>query len=120
MSLYDDLGGDSGIDKAVDLFYSKVLADERINSFFAGTNMERQKRMQKQFLTYAFGGPNNYNGATMRNAHKKVVSAGLNDSHFDAVVENLGQALAELYVPADKIAAAAAIAETARDEILNR
>ena len=120
MSLYTDLGGEASIDAAVDLFYSKVLADNRINTFFDGVDMDRQKSMQRKFLTYAFGGPNNYNGNGMRKAHERVAGLGLNDGHFDAVVENLGATLQELGVPADKISEAAAIAETTRDDVLNR
>ena len=37
---------------------------------------------------------------------------GLDDSHFDAVMEHLGATLVELKVPADLIAEAAAIAES--------
>lgn len=119
-SLYDELGGAEAIDVAVDKFYEKVLADKRINAFFEGVDMEKQRKMQKKFLTYAFGGPNNYDGRNMAQAHQKLVEKGLNDSHFDAVVENLGATLTELQVPQDKINEAAAIAETVRDDILGR
>ena len=40
-SLYDRLGGASALDAAVDLFYRKVLADERISRFFDDVDMER-------------------------------------------------------------------------------
>ncbi|HET8704827.1 MAG TPA: group 1 truncated hemoglobin, partial [Pseudomonadales bacterium] len=91
MSLYEQLGGEAAVDAAVDLFYKKVLADKRINHFFEGVDMVKQARMQKGFLTFAFGGPNKYTGRGMAAAHKKLVEVqGMNDSHFDAVVENLG------------------------------
>ncbi len=35
----------------------KALADQRVQSFFAGINMDRQRRMQVHFLTFALGGP---------------------------------------------------------------
>jgi hemoglobin len=117
MSLYDDLGGEPAVDAAVDLFYDKVLADSRINQFFEHTDMVRQKRMQKQFLTLAFGGPNHYSGAGMRKAHQ---SLSLEDEHFDAVMENLGATLVELGVPQDKVQEAAAVAESVRADVLNK
>ena len=40
-SLYDKLGGPEALEAAVDLFYEKVLADERLKGFFEGTNMMR-------------------------------------------------------------------------------
>ena len=119
-SLFDRLGGSAAVDAAVDLFYNKVLADTRINDFFKNTDMEKQKRMQKSFLTMAFGGPNTYNGRGMRAAHEKAVANGLNDSHFDAVMENLGATLTELGVSGDDIAEAAKIAESVRTDVLNK
>lgn len=120
-SLYEQLGGEAAIDAAVDLFYSKVLADDRIKHFFVGTDMAKQARMQKGFLTFAFGGPNKYSGRGMTAAHKQLVEGmGLNDAHYDAVVENLGATLKELGVADDLIAQAAAVAESVRDAVLCR
>ena len=118
-SLYQDLGGESAIDATVDLFYEKILSDDRIKHFFDGLDMQRQKDMQRKFLTVAFGGPANYDGRAMREAHKKPAANGLNDGHFDAVIEDLGATLKELGVPDDKIAEAAAVAESVRGDILN-
>ena len=83
--------------------------------------MAKQHRMQKGFLTFAFGGPANYSGKGMAAAHRKLVNdMGLNDSHFDAVMEDLGATLVELGVPGDLIAEAAGIAESVRDAVLGR
>src|SRR3954467_4148792 len=96
--LYEQLGGEAAVDAAVDLFYRKVLSDDRISDFFDGVDMDRQIAKQKAFLTMAFGGPHNYSGADMRRGHQQLVARGLNDSHFDAVVELLGESLSELGV----------------------
>lgn len=120
MSLYEQLGGDAAVNAAVDIFYRKVLKDARINRFFQGVDMERQAAKQKAFLTMAFGGPNNYSGVDMRRGHAHLVAQGLNDSHFDAVVENLGATLKELNVPDALIAQVAAIAETTRNDVLGK
>jgi len=120
-TLYEKIGGEPAVDAAVDLFYKKVLADERIKHFFEGVDMEKQHRMQKGFLTFAFGGPNNYSGKGMAVAHRKLVEEkGLDDSHFDAVIEDLGATLVELGVPDELIAEAAGIAESVRDPVLGR
>ena len=119
-SLYDQLGGEAAVNAAVDIFYRKVLADDRINKFFEGIDMERQAAKQKAFLTFAFGGPNNYTGKDMREGHAHLVAKGLNDSHFDAVMEHLGGTLKELNVPDELIAKAAAIAESTRNDVLGR
>lgn len=119
-SLYEKLGGEAAVNAAVDIFYRKVLADARINRFFEGVDMEKQAAKQKAFLTMAFGGPHHYTGADMRRGHAHLVQQGLNDSHFDAVMENLGATMKELNVPDELIAQAAAIAESTRNDVLGR
>ncbi len=119
-SLYDQLGGAAAVDAAVDVFYRKVLADGRINSFFDDVDMDRQILKQKAFLTMVFGGPASYTGKDMRTGHAHLIKRGLNDSHVDAVIELLGASLRELGVAEPLIAKVAAIAESARADVLNR
>src|SRR5487761_2102482 len=120
MSGYDEIGGEAAVNAAVDIFYRKVLQDARINKFFGGVDMGKQSAKQKAFLTMALGGPNTYTGADMRRGHAHLVAQGLNDSHFDAVMENLGATLTELNVPGHLIAQAAAIAESTRNDVLGK
>lgn len=119
-TLFERIGGEAAVDAAVDVFYRKVLADDRISSFFEGVDMDKQAAKQKAFLTMAFGGPHNYTGEDMRRGHAHLVERGLNDSHFDAVMENLGATLQELGVPAELIGEAAAIAESTRNDVLGK
>jgi len=119
-ALFDRLGGEAAVNAAVDIFYRKVLADDRISRFFDGVDMDKQAAKQKAFLTMAFGGPNSYTGEDMRKGHAHLVERGLNDSHFDAVVENLGATLKELGVADDLIGEVAAIAETTRNDVLGK
>ena len=119
-SLYERIGGDGAVNAAVDVFYRKVLADDRISAYFEGVDMDKQAAKQKAFLTMALGGPHNYSGKDMREGHAHLVAKGLNDTHFDAVMENLGATLTELGVPADLIGEAAAIAESTRSDVLGR
>ena len=119
-SLYEQIGGDAAVNAAVDLFYRKVLADDRISHFFDDVDMARQAVKQKAFLTMAFGGPHNYTGQDMRKGHAHLVERGLNDGHFDAVAENLGATLKELGVAQDLIDQVLAIAESTRNDVLHR
>ena len=119
-SLFEKLGGEKSVDAAVDIFYRKVLLDERINDFFTDVDMDEQIQKQKAFLTFAFGGPNNYSGLNMKEAHVRLVAKGMNDSHVDVVVELLGGTLKELGVGDDLIGEVAAIAESVRDQVLGR
>jgi hemoglobin len=119
-SLYDRLGGEAAVNAAVDIFYDKVLSDYRINRFFEKTDMTQQAAHLKAFMGVAFGGPNNYTGRSLRDGHARLVKLGLNDSHFDAVMEHLGATLQELNVPAELIAEAAALVESVRGDVLGK
>jgi len=116
-SVYDRLGGEAAVNAAVDIFYRKVLADDRISHFFETVDMETQAAKQKAFLSMAFGGPNSYTGKDMREGHKHMK---LDDTHFDAVVENLASTLTELGVSDSDIADVASIANSVKDDVLNR
>ena len=52
--------------------------------------------------------------------HAHLVARGLNDSHVDAVIEDLAATLRELGVGEDRIAQVAVIANSVRDDVLNR
>jgi hemoglobin len=119
-SLYDKIGGEAAVNAAVDLFYRQVLADDHISKFFDTTDMEEQHKKQKAFLTMAFGGPNEYTGKDMREAHAKLVEDGLTDSHFDAVAVHLQKTLEELGVAADLIGQVMEIAGSTREDVLGR
>lgn len=119
-SLYERLGGEAAVNAAVDIFYRKVLADSSISDFFDTTDMDEQRNKQKAFLSMAFGGPKEYSGKDMREAHAPLVEKGLNDSHFDAVAGHLDATLRELGVADDLIGEAMAIAAGTRDDVLGR
>ncbi|MBN4078360.1 Hpt domain-containing protein, partial [Nitrospina gracilis] len=59
-SLFERIGGQEAIDATVNVFYTKVLNDNRINHFFENTDLNYLFNKQKAFLTLAFGGPSNY------------------------------------------------------------
>lgn len=76
-SLYKRLGGEASVNAAVDVFYGKVMADDSVNHFFDGVDMEKQIKKQKVFLTLAMGGPNIYSGVGLRMRIKNWYSKGL-------------------------------------------
>jgi hemoglobin len=119
-TLFEQIGGQAAVEAAVDAFYRKVLADDRVSRFFEGVDMDRQRAKQKAFLTMAFGGPHNYTGKDMRMGHAHLVKMGLNDSHVDAIIELLGATLKDLGVKDELIQQVAAIAESTRNDVLNR
>ena len=119
-TLYESLGGAPAVEAAVDIFYRKVLSDDRVARFFEDVDMDRQAAKQKAFLTMVFGGPAHYTGQDMRRGHLHLVARGMDDSHGDAVIELLGETLTELGVKPELIGQVAAIANSVRDDVLDR
>lgn len=116
-TLYEKLGGAPAIDVAVEDFYKRVLVDPLVKDFFKNTNMNFQKRHQRNFLTFVTGGPKVYDGRTLRESHKNM---GLKDEHFDKIKELLTATLRDLGVAYDLITQLMSIVETTRDDILNK
>jgi hemoglobin len=116
-SLYQKLGGKAAIDAVVDAFYVKVLADKRVKDFFADVSMDKQRRKQKDFLSFAFGGPLPWTGKDMRKAHEGM---GLTEEHFNAIAENLVSTLKDFKVKQELIDQVVAIAVSTKDDVLGR
>lgn len=120
-TVYEQLGGEAAINAAVDVFYRRVLADKFISRFFDGVDMQMQANKQKAFLTMVTGGPNKYSGKDMREGHRHLVKKmGLNDAHFDHVLCHLRSTLAELGVGQDLIDTVISVAESTRNDVLDR
>lgn len=114
-TLYEKFGGEETIAKVVDYFYKLVLADDTVNHFFADTDMDKQRRHQTKFISYALGGPNAYSGASMAKAHKGM---NLQPAHFQAIVTHLSDALAHYGVSEKDIEQALSKVAVLKDDIL--
>ena len=97
MSLFDQIGGEDSIDRAVDSFYDRMLDDESLAGWFAGVNLAQLKEHQRAFLAVGLGGPEAYDGRSMRVAH-----AGLDitDGAYTTSMGHLAAALSALGVEA--------------------
>ncbi len=116
-TLYERIGGDAIVDKAVDIFYKKVLTDERISSFFEHIDIVSHIIKQKKFLTMMFGGPNNYSGKDMHSAHAHMR---LDEGHFNAMLERLVETLRELNIFDSDISEIVDVVNCVKDDVLNR
>ena len=82
--------------------------------------MPRQIAKQRGFFTFALGGPNSYEGKNMREGHAHLQQRGLNDTHFDAVVELVGATLIDLGVAEPLRVQVAQLLESTRNDVLGR
>ena len=120
-TLYDQIGGKESIQKAVDLFYKKIFMDGRVSHFFDNTDMRRLYTHQSQFLSYVLGGPDEYKGMDIREAHKDLVEKrGLEERHFDIIAEHLLATLVDLGVERDLCEKIMTIVVGTKDAVLNR
>jgi hemoglobin len=95
-SLYERLGGQGALVAVVDDFVGNVAADNRINKFFAKTDIPRLKRLLVEQICAGTGGPCTYTGRDMKSAHAGM---GINDAQFNALVEDLVKTLDKFKVP---------------------
>lgn len=117
-SLFERIGGNETIEKASSKLYENIMADDRINGFFANVDVKKQARKMHAFLTYAFGGPSLYTGMSMRNAHQHVAKQGLNDDHFNAMIEDIRKTLQEIGKSEDLINEVVGSIEKHRRDVL--
>ncbi|MBM4762786.1 group 1 truncated hemoglobin [Bacillus sp. B15-48] len=115
-TIYEKVGGEEAIEKVVDYFYKElVLKDETVNQFFDQTDMEKQRRHQTKFISFALGGPNQYSGKSMAKAHEGM---NLQPEHFNAIANHLHAALAHFGVNEADIDTAITKVASLREDIL--
>lgn len=100
-SLYERLGGNAAISAVIDQFIANVAADARINAFFADAAADpaRLTRLRNNLINQvgmATGGMEKYTGLDMKTAHKGM---GIEEVHFNALVEDLSLSLDKFKVP---------------------
>lgn len=117
-SVIELIGGIKGIELMVKLFYSCLQNDERVNHFFRWVDMENQHDLMKNFFIHLLDNTENYSGRSLKDAHQHLVTRGLNDAHFDAVIEHFKYALNELGVNPSLISQITQKLENTRDDIL--
>lgn len=95
-TLYQQLGGQPAITQVVHDMLANVKADNRINHFFATTDMAHLQMELVSQICQATGGPCHYTGLTMQQAHAGMH---LDTADFNALVEDLQQSMVGNHVP---------------------
>src|SRR3954464_6121304 len=101
-TLYETLGAQEGISAAVDAFYERVIADPDLAGYFEGVDMPTLRRHQTDMLVTATGGPLQYTGQDMAEAHHGLA---ITNAAFDKVVGHLSATLEAAGAGNDAIAA---------------
>jgi hemoglobin len=95
-TLYDDLGGTPGLTAIIDHSVDAAVADPRIADKFDNINVPRLKQRIVQMLCQLTEGPCQFHGISMKGAHGYLE---LHDRQFNALVEDLQDAMDKVGVP---------------------
>lgn len=115
-TLYERLGGADAINGVVEGMYSKIFVDPELIDFFRKTDHEKQKSMQKEFLTYATGGSDTYTGKSMKDVHQ---GRGITVKDFMGVAGHVITAMKELSVPQELIDEVVALLLTLKNDCID-
>ncbi|SCG50648.1 hemoglobin [Micromonospora echinaurantiaca] len=114
-SHYERIGGATSVKAAVDLFYDRVLADPELAGYFTDVDMPGQRRHLALMLTVVLGGPNEYAGRSLAEAHQPLR---IPVEHYVKVGEHLTVTLTELGVPGDIIADVQVVLGQVQDQVV--
>ncbi|GAD52939.1 cyanoglobin [Halarchaeum acidiphilum MH1-52-1] len=89
---YDAIGGREAVEAVVSDFYDRVFDDDDLEHYFADTDPEALFAHQVRFISAVAGGPVEYDGRDMREAHDHL---GIAPADFDTVADYLEAALRE-------------------------
>ncbi|WP_115047053.1 group I truncated hemoglobin [Xanthomonas arboricola] len=95
-TLYDELGGQAGIEALVETMLSRIADDPRIVDTFARVNIVMLNERLVQKFCHVADGPCPDTAKSMRQAHAHLV---IRDGDFNALVEDLNWAMDQRRIP---------------------
>lgn len=107
-TLFEKIGGTAGVSRLVEAFYLRTLADPELAPFFKDARMPKLQRMQFELFSAALGGPVQYTGRSLVQAHRDL-RIGLHD--YQRFVRHLFDTLSDASCP---------LSEQERYEIIGR
>ena len=97
-ALYRALGEGPGVERLVDAALLRIHDDLRINLFFENTDLPDLRRLLIEQICAASGGPCEYTGRSMEEAHSGMY---LSEEDFSAFVEDLVAAMNDVGIGAE-------------------
>ena len=114
-SLFNKYGGFSTIHEIVRNFYADVLSEDSLKHYFENISMEVLVKHQSDFLSQVLGGPIQYKGRTLREAHQTL---NITRANFDLVAQLLQENLEDAGVEDDDVTAILEIVATTLPDIV--
>jgi hemoglobin len=114
---YERIGGGAAVSAVVDEFYRRLTADEQVSHYFADVSLPALKRHQALMITTILGGPNQYDGRPLDEAHSPL---GITETDYQRVGTHLMSCLADAGVPEDVQGRVGDALGQVRDSIVTR
>lgn len=95
-NLYQQLGGQTGLEHLVDGLLQHIAADDKIVHHFKDTDIERFRSKLIEQLCAVSDGPCHYTGASMQESH---TGFHISQADFDRLVQHLIDTMNELRIP---------------------
>jgi truncated hemoglobin YjbI len=89
-SLYERLGGETGVRKISNDILDKNLNNPKISHHFQKVDMDKLKQLVFEFFSMGTGGPHQYTGRDMISTHKNL---NISENDFDIGNEDTIEAL---------------------------
>lgn len=103
-SYLEKIGGEAALEAFLEAFCERILADDALMVFFRGVNIDKYKEHQTKFMRLALNQtpqaidqPRSLS-KEVRHSHLRFFEMGLNETHFDRVVEHMAKAMQEVQV----------------------
>lgn len=116
-TLYDRLGGAPVVAAITDSFIERFADDTRVAPTFAKSDIERFRKFFNEQICNITGGGCPYTGRSMQESHEKLH---INESQFNALVEDLQDAMTRQRVPIELQNELIALLAPMRKDIIHR
>ncbi len=92
-SLYERIGGATGLQAMLQGFYARVLSDHELKPFFEKTSIDKLLRMQQEFFGAALDGPPASSSMNLSHVH---AGRGITSHHFNLFCQHMLETLRQL------------------------
>ena len=116
-SLYDCIGGEEGARAIVEDIWNNHINNLVVSNRFSESDADYVKQKVFEIFASATGGPVEYTGKDMPTAHKTM---NINDTEFNAVVDDVLKALEQNNVGKQEYAEILAILWSVKDQVVHQ
>ncbi|MBL4748089.1 MAG: group 1 truncated hemoglobin [Magnetovibrio sp.] len=115
-TLYERLGGFDGIRKISEDVWTEHTSNPAVKARYLDSDAEEVTRLVTEFVCWGTGGPQEYTGKDMKEAHRTM---NINATEFMAVVDDISTALKKNDVGAQETSELLGLLFSLKDEVMH-